>query len=48
MPTVGVNRDLLMKALGREYTEEEFDELCFEVGLVPPSLRMDAALIQAG
>eukprot|EP00240_Pyramimonas_obovata_P000517 CAMPEP_0118935706 /NCGR_PEP_ID=MMETSP1169-20130426/15784_1 /TAXON_ID=36882 /ORGANISM="Pyramimonas obovata, Strain CCMP722" /LENGTH=593 /DNA_ID=CAMNT_0006878765 /DNA_START=54 /DNA_END=1835 /DNA_ORIENTATION=+ len=33
MPTVGVNRDLLMKALGREYTEEEFDELCFEFGI---------------
>lgn len=34
MPTVGINRDLLFKALGgRNYTEEEFDELCFEFGL---------------
>ncbi|XP_041126252.1 phenylalanine--tRNA ligase beta subunit-like [Polyodon spathula] len=33
MPTVSVKRDLLFHALGREYTDEEFDELCFEFGL---------------
>ncbi|XP_036392633.1 phenylalanine--tRNA ligase beta subunit [Megalops cyprinoides] len=33
MPTVSVKRDLLFQALGREYTDEEFDELCFEFGL---------------
>uniref|UniRef100_A0AAQ5YCB7 Phenylalanine--tRNA ligase beta subunit n=1 Tax=Amphiprion ocellaris TaxID=80972 RepID=A0AAQ5YCB7_AMPOC len=33
MPTVGIKRDLLFKALGRTYTDEEFDELCFEFGL---------------
>ncbi|XP_032257156.1 phenylalanine--tRNA ligase beta subunit isoform X3 [Halichoerus grypus] len=33
MPTVSVKRDLLFKALGRTYTDEEFDELCFEFGL---------------
>ncbi|XP_029302793.1 phenylalanine--tRNA ligase beta subunit [Cottoperca gobio] len=33
MPTVGVKRDLLFRALGRTYTDEEFDELCFEFGL---------------
>nr|XP_057936381.1 phenylalanine--tRNA ligase beta subunit isoform X1 [Doryrhamphus excisus] len=33
MPTVGVKRDLLFKALGRTYTDDEFDELCFEFGL---------------
>ncbi|XP_069507661.1 phenylalanine--tRNA ligase beta subunit [Ambystoma mexicanum] len=33
MPTVSVKRDLLFEALGRTYTEEEFDELCFEFGL---------------
>eukprot|EP00611_Tribonema_gayanum_P016486 TRINITY_DN286_c5_g1_i1.p1 TRINITY_DN286_c5_g1~~TRINITY_DN286_c5_g1_i1.p1 ORF type:complete len:630 (-),score=266.25 TRINITY_DN286_c5_g1_i1:209-2098(-) len=33
MPTVGVVRDDLFKALGKEYTEEEFDELCFEFGI---------------
>ncbi|XP_044288861.1 phenylalanine--tRNA ligase beta subunit [Varanus komodoensis] len=33
MPTVSVKRDLLFQALGRSYTDEEFDELCFEFGL---------------
>uniref|UniRef100_A0A673SXS6 Phenylalanine--tRNA ligase beta subunit n=1 Tax=Suricata suricatta TaxID=37032 RepID=A0A673SXS6_SURSU len=33
MPTVSVKRDLLFQALGRTYTNEEFDELCFEFGL---------------
>jgi len=33
MPTIGLKRDLLFKALGQEYTEEQFDELCFEFGL---------------
>eukprot|EP00199_Chlamydomonas_sp_CCMP681_P001430 CAMPEP_0119113428 /NCGR_PEP_ID=MMETSP1180-20130426/43881_1 /TAXON_ID=3052 ORGANISM="Chlamydomonas cf sp, Strain CCMP681" /NCGR_SAMPLE_ID=MMETSP1180 /ASSEMBLY_ACC=CAM_ASM_000741 /LENGTH=613 /DNA_ID=CAMNT_0007101485 /DNA_START=181 /DNA_END=2022 /DNA_ORIENTATION=+ len=33
MPTVGVNRDLLFKKLGRTYTDEEFEELCFEYGV---------------
>uniref|UniRef100_A0AAY4DER0 Phenylalanine--tRNA ligase beta subunit n=1 Tax=Denticeps clupeoides TaxID=299321 RepID=A0AAY4DER0_9TELE len=33
MPTVSVKRDLLFQALGKKYTDEEFDELCFEFGL---------------
>ncbi|XP_003218316.1 phenylalanine--tRNA ligase beta subunit isoform X1 [Anolis carolinensis] len=33
MPTVSVKRELLFQALGRSYTDEEFDELCFEFGL---------------
>lgn len=33
MPTLGVNRDDLFEALGKVYTEEEFDELCFEFGI---------------
>uniref|UniRef100_A0A4W4DPA7 Phenylalanine--tRNA ligase beta subunit n=1 Tax=Electrophorus electricus TaxID=8005 RepID=A0A4W4DPA7_ELEEL len=33
MPTVSVKRDLLFQALGRTFTDEEFDELCFEFGL---------------
>ncbi|XP_051963610.1 phenylalanine--tRNA ligase beta subunit-like [Xyrauchen texanus] len=33
MPTVSVKRDLLFDALGQKYTDEEFDELCFEFGL---------------
>ncbi|KAG2429166.1 hypothetical protein HYH02_014101 [Chlamydomonas schloesseri] len=33
MPTVGVNRDKLFEKLGRVYTDEEFDQLCFEYGI---------------
>lgn len=33
MPTVGLDRDELMRRLGREYTQKEFDELCFEFGI---------------
>jgi len=33
MPTIGVKRNLLFEALGQTFTEEEFDELCFEFGL---------------
>ncbi|KAA8493836.1 Phenylalanine--tRNA ligase beta subunit, cytoplasmic [Porphyridium purpureum] len=33
MPTVGVARDALFRALGSTYTEEQFDELCFQYGL---------------
>ncbi|XP_043286852.1 phenylalanine--tRNA ligase beta subunit [Venturia canescens] len=33
MPTVGVKRDLLFKALGKTYSDDEFQSLCFEFGL---------------
>jgi phenylalanyl-tRNA synthetase beta chain len=34
MPTIGVNRDELLAALGqKDMTEEAFDELCFDFGL---------------
>ena len=33
MPTVGVGRDKLFAAIGKTFTEEEFDELCFEFGI---------------
>eukprot|EP00568_Trieres_chinensis_P006681 CAMPEP_0183293268 /NCGR_PEP_ID=MMETSP0160_2-20130417/2013_1 /TAXON_ID=2839 ORGANISM="Odontella Sinensis, Strain Grunow 1884" /NCGR_SAMPLE_ID=MMETSP0160_2 /ASSEMBLY_ACC=CAM_ASM_000250 /LENGTH=648 /DNA_ID=CAMNT_0025454355 /DNA_START=44 /DNA_END=1987 /DNA_ORIENTATION=+ len=33
MPTLAVQRDDLFASLGRTYTEEEFDELCFEFGV---------------
>lgn len=33
MPTISVNRDLLFKNLGKVYTDQEFDELCFEFGI---------------
>ena len=33
MPTVGLERDLLFARIGRSYTEEEFELLCFEFGV---------------
>lgn len=33
MPTITVDKAALFRELGREYTTEEFDELCFEFGI---------------
>jgi len=33
MPTIGIKRDLLFERLGKTYTDEEFDQLCFDYGL---------------
>ncbi|CAF1543076.1 unnamed protein product, partial [Adineta steineri] len=33
MPTIGVKRSLLFNALGQEFTDEEFDQLCFDYGI---------------
>lgn len=33
MPTVTVNRAALFKAIGKEFTDEEFVDLCFEFGI---------------
>ena len=33
MPTVSVGRDALFSALGRVYTEAEFEDLCFDFGI---------------
>jgi len=33
MPTISIPREVLFEGLGQRYTEEEFDELCFEFGL---------------
>ena len=33
MPTISVDKAALFKALGKNYTTEEFDELCFEFGI---------------
>lgn len=33
MPTVSVQRDELFAAMGRTYTDSEFDALCFEFGI---------------
>ncbi|KAL8922816.1 MAG: hypothetical protein Q9208_004941 [Pyrenodesmia sp. 3 TL-2023] len=33
MPTISVDKAALFKALGQDYTTEEFDELCFDFGI---------------
>ncbi|RMZ92240.1 hypothetical protein DV736_g527, partial [Chaetothyriales sp. CBS 134916] len=33
MPTISVDKEALFRALGRSYTTEEFDELCFDFGI---------------
>lgn len=33
MPTVSVERDELFKLLGKNYTQEEFEGLCFDFGI---------------
>eukprot|EP00898_Chlorokybus_atmophyticus_P002714 jgi/Chlat1/3443/Chrsp23S03764 len=46
MPTVSVGRDLLFEALGKSYTEEEFDELCFEFGIELDDVTTEKAIIR--
>ncbi|XP_076055698.1 phenylalanine--tRNA ligase beta subunit [Oratosquilla oratoria] len=33
MPTISVDRDLLFKSLGRSYSQDDFEELCFQYGI---------------
>lgn len=33
MPTISVDRDALFDRLGKRYTQEEFEKLCFEFGI---------------
>lgn len=33
MPTVSIGRDHLFQALGQSYTQEDFEELCFQFGI---------------
>lgn len=33
MPTISINRELLFQHIGVSYTDQEFDELCFEFGI---------------
>ena len=33
MPSINVVRDHLYEALGRQFTEDEFNDLCFEFGI---------------
>ena len=47
MPTVTVNRDALFKALGRTFTDEEFDELCFEFGIELDEVTSEKEMFEA-
>ncbi|XP_054159787.1 phenylalanine--tRNA ligase beta subunit-like isoform X2 [Oppia nitens] len=33
MPTININRDLLFQRLGQVFTEDEFNDLCFDFGI---------------
>ncbi|KAF2325660.1 hypothetical protein GH714_032315 [Hevea brasiliensis] len=44
MPTVNVVRDRLFAALGRTYTQEEFEDLCFSFGIELDDVTTDEAI----
>ncbi|KAI3736793.1 hypothetical protein L2E82_26780 [Cichorium intybus] len=46
MPTVSVGRDLLYEALGRTYTQDEFEELCFDFGIELDDVTTEKAIIR--
>ncbi|KAK1404134.1 Phenylalanine--tRNA ligase [Heracleum sosnowskyi] len=46
MPTVSIGRDRLFEALGRSYTEEEFDNLCFEFGIELDDVTTEKAILR--
>ena len=47
MPTVSVNRDLLFKLLEKEYTQEEFETLCFDFGIELDDVTTEGALLES-
>ncbi|XP_073035766.1 phenylalanine--tRNA ligase beta subunit, cytoplasmic-like [Primulina eburnea] len=46
MPTVSLGRDRLFQALGRTYTEEEFEDLCFKFGIELDDVTTEKAIIR--
>ncbi|CAM0949725.1 unnamed protein product [Alopecurus aequalis] len=46
MPTVSVGRDRLFAALGRVYTQEEFEALCFDFGIELDDVTTEKAIIR--
>lgn len=46
MPTVSVGRDRLFEALGRTYTQEEFEDLCFRFGIELDDVTTEKAIIR--
>ena len=45
MPTVSIGRDRLFTALGRSYTQEEFEDLCFRFGIELDDVTTEKAII---
>ncbi|VAI14515.1 unnamed protein product [Triticum turgidum subsp. durum] len=46
MPTVSVGRDRLFAALGRVYTQDEFEALCFDFGIELDDVTTEKAIIR--
>ncbi|KAG6740608.1 hypothetical protein POTOM_056063 [Populus tomentosa] len=46
MPTVSVGRDRLFAALGKSYTQEEFEDLCFKFGIELDDVTTEKAIIR--
>ncbi|GJM95552.1 hypothetical protein PR202_ga12302 [Eleusine coracana subsp. coracana] len=46
MPTVSVGRDRLFAALGRTYTQEDFEKLCFEFGIELDDVTTEKAILR--
>lgn len=46
MPTVSVGRDRLFEALGRTYTQEEFEDVCFSFGIELDDVTTEKAIIR--
>ncbi|KAH7653277.1 phenylalanyl-tRNA synthetase beta chain protein [Dioscorea alata] len=46
MPTVSVGRDRLFQRLGNDYTQEEFEALCFDFGIELDDVTTETAVIR--
>uniref|UniRef100_A0A5B7CBD6 phenylalanine--tRNA ligase n=1 Tax=Davidia involucrata TaxID=16924 RepID=A0A5B7CBD6_DAVIN len=46
MPTISIGRDRLFEALGRTYTQEEFEDLCFKFGIELDDVTTERAIIR--
>ena len=46
MPTVLVKRDLLFKEIGQTFTDEEFDDLCFQFGIELDDITSEKEMFQ--
>lgn len=46
MPTVSIGRDRLFEALGKTYTQEEFEELCFSFGIELDDVTTEKAIMR--